>query len=1194
MRGGKAPPSPHLDAEAFHLRVTCRWDTPLVTTAHVRLLGPVGFVTADGRLVDLPSATQRRLLAILALAAGTTLRPDHLAEALGTSAGGLRTALSRVRARVGEEIIRTGAVGYHITCAVDSAVVTGLIAGASDQADRLAALEEALSYWHGDALDEFRPEPWAEAEATRLDELRAIAVEDRAETLIARSRCADAVVAMEAHVRSEPRRDRPRGLLIQALAGDGRQADALQAYQDYRAYLAEETGTEPSDAVRSIERQVAAGWTVAAGEPAAASRPHHGLPFEMPLHPVLATGPDLIGRRRELSWLESALAQTRSGSSTAVLLSGEPGIGKTTLLAFFARAHHGHSSTTVLYGRCTDGASVPLQPFRSLIGAVVDHAPMALLRQHTEHRGGDLQRIASNLSNRLWAPPPMSGDDATERFQLFEAVADLLRRLAGAGPLVVILDDLHWAEPTALLLLRHLRRALADVPVLLVLSWRDTGEEPTDHLRSALADLEGAGARRVELVGFDDVELSDLVTSITGTITGVAPHVVEDLRAQTAGNPLYAGHFVRHLLESGRVEGGEDGIRFSMDTDADAVVPPNLRDLLWNRVRSLGEGPADLLGIAAVLGTEFSEQLLVDVADDDERDVRSAVDSAVDAGLLDDDPAAPGTFRFSHALVAQALYAELGGSRRRRLHERTAMILEGIADPTAQAVVVTLARHWERARRFPEALHWATVAGEVALENLAPAEAAGWFQRSLAHARALGRPEAEQADLLVRLGVAQRRAGDPAAHDTVIEAGRLAARSGTADVLVRAALADEHMLVRVGEVDEEMLLLVERALAVADREDTATYASLLAIHALQLVPTPRAELRQRVAREAIELVERSADPLALPRMISALQFALWGPGALPLRRQLADRAAAAAAASDDRFLQFWTSRAAFNVAVESADAVASAAALGRMQALAAEVGEPTLQWVVGLTEVFALTMQARLSEADQLSEQMVELGTQMGEPDAFSLYAGQLFMSRSFAGRYEELMPLLEDMVAANPDVHPFRLVHAIGCCAVGRIDEAAEVLAAGAAAGFALAPADYFWMTTIIGYAVLAIELEAADMAAELYPILEPYAREVAFNGATSQGHIGAYLGKLASLLGRHDVADEHLRRALEVNCAFGWEYHEATTLVALALSQVRRTGALDSGAAAALDRAQAIAEERGLALVVAQVARLRGDAPL
>jgi len=492
-------------------------------------------------------------------------------------------------------------------------------------------------------------------------------------------------------------------------------------------------------------------------------------------------------------------------------------------------------------------------------------------------------------------------------------------------------------------------------------------------------------------------------------------------------------------------------------------------------------------------------------------------------------------------------------------------------------------------------MHWATAAGDLALGNLAPAEAASWFQRALDHARSLGRPDEEQADLLVRLGVAQRRAGDPAAHGTVIEAGKLAERSGAADVLVRAALANEHILVRVAAVDEEMLSLVEAALAVADRDDTATYATLLAIYALQLVPTPRAELRQRVAHEAIELVEQSPDALALPRMISALQFALWGPGALPLRRELADRASTAADAGADLYLQFWTSRAAFNVAVESADAAGSASALGRMQALAAEVGEPTLRWVLGLTEVFDLTMRARLDEADQLSGRMVELGTQIGEPDAFSLYAGQLFVLRSFAGRYEELMSLLEDVVAANPDVLPFRLARAIGCCAVGRTDEAAEVLAAGASAGFAHVPADYFWMTTIIGYAVLAIELEAPEMAAELYPILEPHAREVAFNGATSQGHIGAYLGKLASLVDQHDLADEHLHRALDVNLAFGWEYHEATTLVALARSRVRRTGALDEAASAGLDRAEAIAEERGLVLVAAQVAGLRAaDTPL
>lgn len=1164
-----------------------------MTTAYVRLLGPVAFVAADGQTVELPSVTQRRLLAVLALAAGSALRPDHLVEVLQTSPGGLRTTVSRVRALIGQEAIQTGAIGYRAACPVDTDIATRLVAGGSGQGDRLAALEEALSYWVGDSLDEFRHEAWAQAEAARLDELRAIAIEDRAEVLIARSRPADAVAELEAHVLREPRRDRARGLLIQALAGDGRQADALAAYQSYRRYLAEETGTEPSEVVRSIERQVAAGWAGAPGDRPMAEGSVGGPPLELPLHPVLAGSPSLIGRRRELSLLESALASTHAGSSRVVLVSGEPGIGKTTLLGSFARAHHGHRGATVLYGRCAEGESVPFQLFRSLIGAVVDHAPMPLLRQHTERRGGDLARIAPNLSTRLWAPPPTSGDDATERFQLFEAVADLLRRLAGPAPLVVILDDLHWAEPTTLLMLRHVRRALADVPVVLVLSWRDTGEDPPDHLRAALADLDAEGAQRVGLVGFDDAELTDLVTTITDLPGGIAPPALEVLRAGTAGNPLYATQVVRHLMETGRVEEADEGVRFRVDAVAGDVLPPSLRDLIWSRVRSLGETPADVLTVASVLGPEFFERLLVEMVDDDEHQVMVAVDAAVDAGLLVGDPRASGTFRFSHGLVASALYSELGASRRRRLHERAATLLAGNDGPVSQALVVQLARHWEQARVLGEARRWATAAGDLALDALAPAEAATWFQRALGHAKALGSADEERADLLVRLGMAQHRAGDPAAHATVIEAGRLAARAGAADVLVRAALANEHIIVRLGGVDEDLLELVETALAVADRDDPATYAPLLAVYALQLVHTPRAELRRRLALEAIELADQSADATALPRMISALQFALWGPGALALRRQLADRAVVAAAASEDRSLRFWTSRAAFNVAIESADAAGSASALERMQALATELGEPSLTWVTGLTTVFDLTMRARLDEAEHMTERMVELGVAIGEPDAFQLYAGQLYMIRSFAGRYDELLPLLEDMMATNPDVLPFRLAHAIGCCTAGRADEAMEVLAAGAAAGFAALPADYIWMTTVIGYTVLAIELLVPDAAAELYPILEPYGEEVAFNGATSQGHIGAYLGKLASLLGRHDLADAHLERALEVNLAFGWEYHEATTLVALARSRVRRTGALDEAAMLRLDRASAIAEERGLALVRTDVANLRaGDA--
>ena len=236
-------------------------DQPGKSSAFVRILGAVRFVTDDGGKVDLPSPSQRRLLAALALAAGATLRPEYLSDLLDVTPGALRTAVSRLRARLGEQTIGTDAAGYRVNCAVDAAKFTDLLLETPVRPDRLAALDAALALWDGEALDEFRHEPWAEAEAARLDELRCVAIEDRAQLLFRGGRGGEAVASLEAHVAKHPLRDRARGLLIQALAVDGRQADALRAYQAYRTFLAEETGTEPSAPVRAIERRVAAGWS---------------------------------------------------------------------------------------------------------------------------------------------------------------------------------------------------------------------------------------------------------------------------------------------------------------------------------------------------------------------------------------------------------------------------------------------------------------------------------------------------------------------------------------------------------------------------------------------------------------------------------------------------------------------------------------------------------------------------------------------------------------------------------------------------------------------------------------------------------------------------------------------------------------------------------------------------------------------
>lgn len=229
----------------------------------VRVLGSVAVVMADGREVALPSASQRRLLAILALAGGDVVRADCLAERMGVSSGALRTIVSRVRTRVGADAVVGTAGGYRLTCGSDAERFVSLLRSDPDRGG-IERLEAALGLWHGAAVEEFRDEPWAQAAVARLDELRRVAVEDLAELLIADGRCGAAVAELAAQVADQPLRDRSRALLMEALAADGRQTEALRAFEDYRAMLAREFGTEPSGHVREVERSILTEWRHAA------------------------------------------------------------------------------------------------------------------------------------------------------------------------------------------------------------------------------------------------------------------------------------------------------------------------------------------------------------------------------------------------------------------------------------------------------------------------------------------------------------------------------------------------------------------------------------------------------------------------------------------------------------------------------------------------------------------------------------------------------------------------------------------------------------------------------------------------------------------------------------------------------------------------------------------------------------------
>lgn len=1105
--------------------------------ARVRILGAVGAVSADGSFVDLPSASQRRLLGVLAVHAPRRLRSDWLADVLGVSTGALRTTVSRVRATIGPAIERSSS-GYLLTVDVDAERFCRAASEAVAADDRVRALAAALDEWHGPALEEFAGEEWAQGEIARLTEIHAGTVDDLAASLIEARRAADAVALLEGQIGRHAYRDSAHGLMIRALAAAGRQADALRAFQRYRSVLIDEVGTEPSPDVVRIERRVATGWNGVESreEPRAAD---DGA-VELPLPGELATNVAFVGRAEEIAEFRRRLSRVTKAGLGSVTVAGEAGIGKTALLGAFARDVISTRRATVAYGRC-DELGPSLQALRNILAECVERAPVSLLTEHVARHGGELLRICPSLARRVdTTPAPTDSDEATERFLTFDAAADLLGRVASARPLVLMIDDVQFAAPTTLSLLRHIGHALVDKPVLFVLAVRSQSEPESDALRDVIAELARGDAGRLELDGLRTAELTELLAT---SAVDASETVARNLAEQTAGNPLYASQLIRHWDDA------------AFDPSAS---PASLRDVVRSRVRAVGSDATEVLTAASVLGTEFDEDVLVAMLSLPEPVVVETLAGAARAGLLADVASTRRSLRFVHALVARALYMGAESSGRARLHEAAAIALQQLRTEPPPGTVVQLARHWSLAGRPEEAQQWSTRAGDDALAQLAPAEAATHYRTALDLAVARDRPASERADLFVRLGDALHRAGDPAALDTITEGARLAQASAVREPLVRAVFAADRGFMRIDSGAPEYLAMVEHALAVADPADVATYARLRALLARSLLYTPDSTRRLAAAHEALDLAEQHGDPLVFAQVAPAALYALWGLGRRELRQRVAADAIRAANAAGDPRLEFAAHQAAYNAAVEAADPVIAARSLAAMRTIAGAVREPGLRWTLGIYDTFDATMAGRLDDAETLANANLDLGMTVA-PDAFTFFAGQLFVIGTFAGRHEELLPLVEQAASDSPGALPFKLAYGIACAATGRDDIARDILSEGVANRFTEIALDHVWLTTIVGYAVLAIELADAGAAALLMPIIEPYADVVAFNGATSQGPVAAYAGKLASLLDRHDEAEDFLSQALDTATAFGWMYHRATTLFALAAARHRRDGALD-----------------------------------
>jgi DNA-binding SARP family transcriptional activator len=775
-----------------------------------RLLGPLE--AHDGeRRVELGRPKQRVLLAILLVHANDVVSLDRLVEELWgaepppQAAASVQTYVSNLRralepgrpARAPSLVLVSQPPGYRLVVGaeeLDAARFAALaqeghrLLAASRPAAAAGVLREALALWRGPALAEVADEGFAQAERNRLEELRVAALEDRLAADLDLGWHAAAVAELEELAGRYRFRERLAGLLMLALYRSGRQGEALQAFQAARRALADELGIDPGRSLRQLEAGIlrqdpGLDWTQPPAEP---GRPpgETGVAGPVPTASVTqrpqAAADELVGREDQLAALDAVLADARGGRGRVVLVAGEPGIGKTRLAEETAR-RGAAAEMQVAWGRCHEGDGAPaLWPWAQVVRQLAaDLAPeqlAAMLGPSATRLGPLLPELAGS------GPPPGPwpiADLAAARFQLNQAVAGLLRLLAEARPLLVIIDDLHWADVPSLSLLAFLAAELKDARLVVVGTYRDmevTAGRP-------LTDTLGALAREpvVERIALGGLERAGVARLIGRTIAGrPAQPLVDAVADRCGGNPFFITELLRLLQSERRLAAPDAAAAARRD------IPVGVRDVLRARLARLPAQTNTFLMVAAVAGRGFGLDLIEAVTGLDDEAAVDAAEAAVLAGLVIEDDRAAGRYRFAHALVRETIYQDISRARRARLHARVVDALVATRGPEPEPAAEMAYHCWQAApvigagRALPHLLR----AGEQAAAQLAYEAAEQQFERALELAGQLpAGPQAAEQEIhtAARLGTVRlvlRGFADPDAAQALARARSLAVRAG--------------------------------------------------------------------------------------------------------------------------------------------------------------------------------------------------------------------------------------------------------------------------------------------------------------------------------------------------------------------------------------------------------------------------------
>lgn len=1157
----------------------------------MKVLGPFR-AEVDGRPVDTRGRLARMLLVQLLVARGSVVPTERIIERLWptrvppSAQASLHAYVARLRRalepdrppRTPARILVSAPYGYALTVerdAVDAWVFEEQVAAgsASGLPAHVAAegLTRALAIWGGRPYAEFADEPWTAGERTRLEEIRRGARERLASAQLRCGQTARVLADARALTREQPLHEEGWRLLALALWAHDRQGDALAALRQARRLLDEELGVEPGPALLELEQSLlhqrfdllhretggsgasgvhrvhggpdASGVHAGSGAPGVSDgRPQavppavattgtpaaavgHGTPTAVARHvtpatPTTLAADRLLGRDEELARIATAADRARDGRAQVVLVSGEAGIGKSSLLEATLRQLPPQGWLTA-FGQCpeTEGAP-PGRAWFDMLPHLAQAAPP----------GPYAEELAPLLAPGTETGPGQPDGSPARRFRLHRALLGWLRETALRRPLAVVLDDLHRGDQESVELFLLCAEQLRDLPLLLVGSYR-TGE---GDLTGALARLAACRPVRLALTGLSDAQAKALLRR---TAHGMSERAAAALAERADGNPFY-------LRESSLLLAGEG------EEKALASIPQGVQDVLRRRLALLAPTVTAGLRLAAVAGREAPVALLVHAADQDPDQLLDALDAGITAGLLTEPR--PGTVRFSHALVRDALEADLTRLWLARMHSRLgrSLIALGSDDVAATAHHLLRAASVVTADAGP-AVHHARLAGEQAVRRYAPQNAETLLGEALRlltdQPTAFAGQDAPllRVLLLGRLVDCRIRMGAVVpAREAQQQAVRVARAEGRPDLLTAAyttwteptpwrvrayAASDPEAVEELGGLletpdlsDRQRCLLLDQLADALDDTD------------------PRA---LTVAHQAVELARAMGEPrlrgLTLTSLLRRLDCEL-DPGAyLPLHEELT----AVAAAQDNPEYSWMSAYTAARIAAARNDPARMEECLARADAIARTYELQGAFALARLRRPMLALAQGRFDEAErELGSAVAELRAR-GAVDLSGLAGLAIGCVRLQQDRLAEVLPVL---LAVWEQYQPHNeALTALALLAADRPDEAREVFARRAP----LLP-DFAYSILAALRGAAAIAFGDREAAAEVYADLLPL-RGLA-GGASSLSlvfrPVAQTLGELARFLGRPDDARHHFHEAVRVAAAWDSPHWDAAARAALA----------------------------------------------